>query len=123
MRPPAPRPMTPIRSLLRVVRQGDGDLLSLVPVEAYQKPATWLGYSRRSILLINDPQLARDVATDPLDIFPKNDLMVGALQPLVGDSIFVSSGDRWRRQRQMIEGKAGQRLKVAACGKRSPAGK
>ena len=83
-RPPAPQPMTPLRSLLRVIRQGDGDLLSLVPGDAYEKPCTYLGYSRRSILLVNDPQIAKDVLTDPLDIFPKNDLMVGALQPLVG---------------------------------------
>ncbi len=85
------------------MRQGDGDLLSLVPAEAYRKPFTTLGYSRRSIKLINDPELAKELATDPLDIFPKNDLMVGALAPLVGDSIFVSSGERWRRQRAMID--------------------
>lgn len=95
--------MTPVRSLLRVIRQGDGDLLSLVPIDAYRKPYTYLGYSRRSILLINDPEIARDVLTDPLEIFPKNDLMVGALEPLVGDSIFVSSGATWRRQRAMID--------------------
>jgi cytochrome P450 len=102
-RPPAPTPMTPLRSLLRVIRQGDGDLLSLVPIDAYEKPYTYLGYSRRSILLVNDPSIARDILTDPLEIFPKNDLMVGALEPLVGDSIFVSSGERWRRQRAMID--------------------
>ncbi|MEM8546802.1 MAG: cytochrome P450 [Pseudomonadota bacterium] len=101
--PPAPVPLTPLRSLLRVLRQGDGDLLSLVPRAAYQEPLTPLGYSRRSILLINDPELVRHVLTDPLQIFPKNDLMVGALRPLVGDSIFVSSGERWRRQRAMID--------------------
>ncbi|MEM9401455.1 MAG: cytochrome P450 [Pseudomonadota bacterium] len=102
-RPPAPKPLTPLRSLLRVMRQGDGDLLSLVPAEAYSKPFTTLGYSRRSIKLVNDPELAKQLATDPLDVFPKNDLMVGALAPLVGDSIFVSSGDKWRRQRAMID--------------------
>ena len=52
-------PLTPLRSLLRVMRQGDGDLLSLVPRDAYVKPMTYLGYSRRSILLINDPSLAK----------------------------------------------------------------
>lgn len=102
-RPPAPLPMSPIRSLLRVIREGEGNLLNLVPIDAYQKPVTHLGYSRRSIVLINDPELAREVLTDPLEIFPKNDLMVGALEPLVGDSIFVSSGERWRRQRAMID--------------------
>ena len=102
-RPPAPRPMTPVRSLLRVVRQGDGDLLSLVPRAAYEQPLTWLGYSRRSILLVNDPALCRAVLADADGVFPKNDLMVGALEGLVGDSIFVSSGATWRRQRRMID--------------------
>jgi cytochrome P450 len=45
----------------------------------------------------------REILTDPLEIFPKNDLMVGALRPLVGDSIFVSDGDTWRRQRAMVD--------------------
>jgi cytochrome P450 len=85
------------------MRQGEGDLLSLVPIDAYRKPVTYLGYSRRSILLVNSPALAREILTDPLDIYPKNDLMIGALAPLVGDSIFVSSGERWRRQRAMID--------------------
>lgn len=102
-RPPAPTPSSPLRSLLRVIRQGDGDLLSLVPEEAYRKPLTWLGYSRRSILLINDTELCRQVLHDKNGIFPKNDLMVGALEGLVGNSLFVSSGESWRRQRQMID--------------------
>ncbi len=102
-RPPAPVPLSPLRSLLRVMGEGDGNLLSLVPKAAYRERITPLGYSRRSIVLINDPSCIRDVMTDPLEIFPKNDLFVGALEPLVGDSIFVSSGDTWRRQRAMID--------------------
>jgi cytochrome P450 len=102
-RPPRPKPLTPIAALIRVVMSGDGNLLGLVPAEAYRKPAGYLGYSRRSILIVNDPDLTRGIMTDPTDIYPKNDLMVGALEPLVGDSIFVSSGDRWRRQRRMID--------------------
>lgn len=47
--------------------------------------------------------LLRGILTDPADIYPKNDLMVGALAPLVGDSMFVSSGDTWRQQRRMID--------------------
>ena len=101
--PPRPTALAAIVSLLRVAARGDGDLLSLLPSKAYRVDAGWLGYSRRSILLVNEPELLRDVLTDPLGIFPKNDLMVGALEPLVGNSIFVSSGTVWRRQRQMIE--------------------
>ena len=101
--PPRPTTLAAIVSLLRVIARGDGDLLSLLPAKAYRVDAGWLGYSRRSILIINAPSMLREVLTDPLDIFPKNDLMVGALEPLVGNSIFVSSGEVWRRQRRMIE--------------------
>jgi cytochrome P450 len=101
--PPRPRALPPVVSLLRVILQGDGDLLSLLPADAYKMPVGPLGYSRRQILIVNDPQLYRNILTDPAEIYPKNDLMVGALEPLVGDSIFVSSGEKWRRQRRMID--------------------
>jgi cytochrome P450 len=101
--PPRPLALPPVVSLLRVILQGDGDLLSLLPAEAYRMPVGHLGYSRRQILIVNDPQLYRNILTDPTEIFPKNDLMVGALEPLVGDSIFVSSGEKWRRQRRMTD--------------------
>lgn len=101
--PPRPQPLAALVSLLRVMARGDGDLLSLLPAKAYRVETGWLGYSRRSILIVNAPELLREVLTDPTDIYPKNDLMVGALEPLVGNSIFVSSGSVWRRQRKMID--------------------
>ena len=101
--PPRPRPLTPVLGLLRTAIRGDGDLLSMLPRAAYRVLAGPLGYSRRSILIVNAPELFRTVLTDPTDIYPKNDLMTGALAPLVGDSIFVSSGPTWRRQRRMID--------------------
>ena len=101
--PPRPTALPPVISLLRVLVQGDGDLLSLLPAAAYRMPVGHLGYSRRQILIVNEPQLVRAVLTDSAEIYPKNDLMVGALEPLVGDSMFVSSGDKWRQQRRMID--------------------
>lgn len=101
--PPRPQPLAALVSLLRVMARGDGDLLSLLPAKAYRVETGWLGYSRRSILIVNAPELLREVLTDPTGIYPKNDLMVGALEPLVGNSIFVSSGAVWKRQRQMID--------------------
>lgn len=95
--------LPPVVSLLRVLIQGDGDLLSLLPAAAYRMPVGHLGYSRRQILIVNEPQLVRSILTDSADIYPKNDLMVGALEPLVGDSMFVSSGAKWRQQRRMID--------------------
>jgi cytochrome P450 len=101
--PPRPTPLAPLAALVRTVLGGRGDLLSLLPAGAYRFPVGYLGWSRRAILLVNSPDLVRGIMTDPSGIYPKNDLMVGALEPLVGDSMFVSSGEKWRRQRKLID--------------------
>ncbi|MGA1308536.1 MAG: cytochrome P450 [Gemmatimonadaceae bacterium] len=102
-RPPAPRPIGPIRSLLRVIASGEGDLLSLIPDLAYREKVLPLGVTRRGILYLNDPALVVEVLNDAEGIFPKNDLMVDAVAPLIGNAMFVSSGETWKRQRRMIE--------------------
>lgn len=82
---------------------GEGDLLSLLPREAYEVDIGPLGYSRRQIVVVNKPEYTRHIMTEALSLYPKNDLMKGALAPLVGDSIFVSDGKVWERQRTMVE--------------------
>lgn len=100
--PPRPKPLGTMSALLRAAIKRDGNLIGLLPKEAFKIRIGNLGYSRRSIVIINDVKAIRSIMTDPCGIFPKNDLMVGALAPLVGDSIFVSSGEIWRRQREMV---------------------
>ena len=101
--PPYTPPWPALPSLVRAMLRGDGDLLSLLPAEAYRMKIGPLGYSRRSIVVVNEPAMVREVLSDPAGIFPKSDLMVHALEPLIGDSIFVSSGATWKRQREMID--------------------
>jgi cytochrome P450 len=95
--------MGPLASLVRVMLGGEANLLALLPADAYRKPITPLGFSRRTILLVNDPAASGEIFADAEGIFPKNDLMVGALEPLVGNSMFVSSGERWKQQRRTLE--------------------
>ncbi len=101
--PPRASRLPSVLSLARTVWRGDGDLLSLLPGEAFSIAAGELGFSRRSIKLFNDPELVRQILQDSEGIYPKSDLMVGALERLIGDSIFVSDGPKWRRQRAMID--------------------
>ena len=101
-RPPAPTPRPPVPSLLRLLWRREKDLLSLLPDLAYREMITPLGYTRRGILLVNDPVWVSRILTDH-DTFPKNDLFVEALEDLVGNSMFVTSGDTWRRQRRMVD--------------------
>jgi len=101
--PPHPRPLPALAALLRVLRYGDGNLLDLLPGAAYRFDVGNLGYSRRGTVLFNDPELIRLILRDDGSAFPKSDLMVNALEPLIGESIFVTDGDKWRRQRAMID--------------------
>jgi len=102
-RPPAPLPLPPVLALLRTLRRPDRDLLSILPAAAYRELITPLGYSRRGIVLVNAPDEVSRILADPDGIFPKSDLMVGALLPLVGESIFIAHGALWHTKRQMIE--------------------
>ncbi len=95
-------PRAPVTSLLRLLWRRQKDLLSLLPDLAYREMVTPLGSSRRGILLVNDPLWVNKILTDH-DLFPKNDLFVEALEDLVGNSMFVTSGDTWRRQRKMVD--------------------
>ncbi|MEO0465024.1 MAG: cytochrome P450 [Pseudomonadota bacterium] len=101
--PPRPSKLWSVAALARTLKQGDGDLLSLLPGEAFRMGIGTLGYSRRSIFLLNDPALVKQVLSDDGATFPKSDLMVNALEPLIGESIFVTDGEKWRRQRAMID--------------------
>ncbi|WOJ91896.1 cytochrome P450 [Congregibacter variabilis] len=101
--PPKPHSLAALPALLRVMWNGDGNLLELLPAAAYRFPVGNLGYSRRSTVLFNDPALVRHIMRDPDGIFPKSDLMVNALEHLIGESIFVTDGEKWRRQRAMID--------------------
>jgi cytochrome P450 len=92
-----------VASLLRVMMAREKDLLSLLPDEAYTMRIGALGASRRGIVLVNAPDLVTQVLNDADEVFPKSDLFVGALEGLVGNSIFVSHGDTWRRQRRMVD--------------------
>jgi cytochrome P450 len=112
--PPHPAPLPAFAALLRALWQGDGNLLDLLPGSAYRFEAGTLGYSRRSTLLFNKPEWLEEILRDEGEVFPKSDLMVNALEPLIGDSIFVTDGERWRRQRRMIDPAFSQlRLSVA----------
>jgi cytochrome P450 len=83
--------------------KGDGNLLELLPAAAYHFDVGNLGYSRRSTVLFNQPEAVREIMRDADGVFPKSDLMVSALEHLIGDSIFVTDGERWKRQRAMID--------------------
>ena len=53
--------------------------------------------------LLNQPELIKKVLkTQPMD-FPKSDRMGVGLRPLLGNSVFLTNGAEWQRQRRIID--------------------
>jgi cytochrome P450 len=64
--------------------------------------------------MVNDPQVVRQVMDGATGNFPKSPLLGDALEPLLGESIFTTNGELWKRQRQMMDPAFAQaRLNVA----------
>lgn len=95
-RPPAPHP----RSMLAGF---DGNLLNMLSAGFYRRKAVRLPGRATEVLVVNDPAEVRNILTVSVDAFPKSDLMVTALEPMVGDGILISNGEVWQRQRRMLE--------------------
>lgn len=103
MIPPKPAPRAdrvPLWRYLRLFRQ---DILSAQPARLYR---AWMAEFRTPFFrsyLRNDPALVARVLNDHPEDFPKSDRVGEGLRPLLGQSVFVTNGEAWRRQRRLID--------------------
>jgi cytochrome P450 len=81
----------------------DGELLSMLPQASYEQDVISLRKGKRPIAVVNDPAIIKSVLVENAAQFPKSDVMIAALEPLIGDGILISNGDLWKRQRSMLE--------------------
>jgi cytochrome P450 len=81
----------------------DGDMLEMMSAAFYRRATIRLRGVGRDVVIVNDPNDIRKALAISEDAFPKSDLMVAALEPLLGDGILISNGSDWRRQRRMLE--------------------
>lgn len=54
------------------------------------------------VLLVNTPALVHEVLVTRARTFAKSPVLRGALHPLVGEGLFTSEGELWRRQRKLM---------------------
>lgn len=100
-------PKPPVRarkvSLRRYARLFRDDILSAQPGHLYR---AWMAEFRTPFFrsyLCNDPALLRLVLKERPGDFPKSDRIREGLAPLLGNSVFVTNGETWRRQRRIID--------------------
>ena len=103
MTPPKPTPRPDRVSLWRYLRLFRADILSAQPAKLYR---AWMAEFRTPFFrsyLCNDPALVDLVLKDRPDDFPKSDRVAEGLRPLLGQSVFLTNGETWKRQRRIID--------------------
>ncbi len=103
MLPPKPPARPDKVSFLRYLRLFRQDILSAQPAKLY---CAWMAEFKTPFFrsyLINQPELVREVLNARPDDFPKSDRISEGLRPLLGNSVFVTNGETWKRQRRIID--------------------
>ncbi|SLN28216.1 Epi-isozizaene 5-monooxygenase/(E)-beta-farnesene synthase [Roseivivax jejudonensis] len=102
-RPPKPPSRAERVSLWRYARLFRADILSAQPERLYRaKMAEFRTPFFRSFM-VNEPALIRTVLKERPRDFPKSDRIGEGLRPLLGNSVFLTNGALWERQRRIID--------------------
>ena len=103
MTPPKPASRPDRVSLWRYLRLFRADILSAQPARLYR---AWMAEFRTPFFrsyLCNDPALVARVLNERPDDFPKSGRIAEGLMPLLGNSVFLTNGEVWKRQRRIID--------------------
>jgi cytochrome P450 len=106
--PPYPKPMPKhgwmLQLLLRPFKfvRSRSCAISALSDKAYNMHMGELVTPGQRIYIANQPELIKRVLVDEAESFPKARLASDMLELLLGDSIFVSNGEVWKRQRRMM---------------------
>ena len=101
--PPKPTPRPDKVSMLAYMRLFRTDILSAQPARLYR---AWMAEFRTPFFrsyMCNDPALIDLVLKSRPDDFPKSNRIREGLAPLLGNSVFVTNGPEWKRQRRIID--------------------
>ncbi len=99
-KPPARADRVSLWQYLRLFRQ---DILSAQPERLYRARMARFRTPFFRSYMIGDPPLIDLVLKERPDDFPKSDRVAEGLRPLLGQSVFVTNGELWKRQRRIID--------------------
>lgn len=103
MIPPKPESRRERVSLWRYMRLFRRDILSAQPEKLYR---AWMAEFKTPFFrsyMVNDPALIDLVLKLRPDDFPKSDRVGVGLRPVLGNSVFLTNGEVWKRQRRIID--------------------
>lgn len=102
-RPVAPVPAPGSRNPLRLIRGMLRADFSHFTEKTYSAAVFTAPLVGRRLHMPNNPKHLRRVLVEEQAAFPKHRMMRRLLGPLIGDSMFVTNGEHWQRQRRMVE--------------------
>ena len=103
MIPPKPPSRSDNVSLWRYMKLFRKDILSAQPERLYK---AWMAEFKTPFFrsfMVNDPDILKTVLNERPDDFPKSDRIGEGLRPLLGNSVFLTNGETWKRQRRIID--------------------
>lgn len=101
--PPYPAPRTKRPSLVERLVLLRRSWLSVFFGKSYTMKTGQIKLPLHNLYVINQPDLVKRVLVEEAEKYPKNQVLYQMLTLLLGDGIFISNGDTWRRQRKMME--------------------
>ena len=91
--------MPPLRMLMAARR----NLLAIWPEHAFERSFITTKLLRRRVLVVNNPDMVREAFIDKAAVFErKSPQQRHALEPLIGDGLFISDGETWKRRRKPV---------------------
>lgn len=103
VRPPKP-PSRPsgagIWTRLKLFRR---DMFRSQPERLYTARMAQIKTPLYDSVLVNEPEIISDILEARAADFPKAGMIGDTLRPLLGDSVFVTNGPKWTRQRRLID--------------------
>ena len=106
-----PERVTDLWVTAKLLWLGRNNLLSIWPALAYESLNFGHRFLFREILVVSDPKGIQHVLSTNADNYRKSVYTERVLKPLIGNGLFISHGELWKRQRR-IAGPAFHRSKV-----------
>jgi cytochrome P450 len=107
--PPYPKPMPRRPGIFKTLLQplkfwrSRYDALSALMDRSYSMHMGEIRMLFRRMYIVNQPDLIRRIFIDEVAKYPKSKMVAHMLEILMGNSMFVSNGEVWKRQRRMME--------------------
>lgn len=101
--PVYPKPLKNKASLLATFLRGRRSWLDVLFERSYRMKMGHTQLPGLDLYMVNEPSLVRRVLIEQAEKFPKHTLLGRILAPLLGESIFTTNGEVWKRQRRMLD--------------------